>query len=139
MNIDDWVFGVAAVDAAGHESTVSAYVAPPRATDGGADRRASRLHYAVFGDLPVDDDRRPAAMILSASTKCSSAACDVLGVLDELDAGPVEDDAFLQLADVAVGDPPLDHDRAVAERNPEVVQRVELQRERRLDLRARRG
>ena len=30
MNIDDWVFGVAAVDAAGHESTVSAYVAPPR-------------------------------------------------------------------------------------------------------------
>jgi hypothetical protein len=34
MNIDDWVFGVAAVDAAGHESSVSAYVAPPRA-DGG--------------------------------------------------------------------------------------------------------
>ena len=31
MNIDDWVFGVAAVDAAGHESTVSAYVSPPRA------------------------------------------------------------------------------------------------------------
>jgi hypothetical protein len=27
-NIDDWVFGVAAVDAAGHESPVSAYVAP---------------------------------------------------------------------------------------------------------------
>src|SRR5262245_54610626 len=36
MNIDDWVFGVAAVDAAGHESTVSAYVAAPRtATEGG--------------------------------------------------------------------------------------------------------
>src|SRR3954469_3608167 len=29
-NIDDWVFGVAALDAAGHESTVSVYVAPPR-------------------------------------------------------------------------------------------------------------
>ena len=28
-NVDDWVFGVAAVDADGHESTVSAYVAPP--------------------------------------------------------------------------------------------------------------
>jgi len=29
-NVDDWVFGVAAVDAAGHESTVSAYLpAPP--------------------------------------------------------------------------------------------------------------
>jgi hypothetical protein len=36
MNIDDWVFGVAAVDAAGHESTASVYVAPPRVTDGGA-------------------------------------------------------------------------------------------------------
>ena len=31
MNIDDWVFGVAAVDAAGHESTVSPYVMAPRA------------------------------------------------------------------------------------------------------------
>jgi Peptidase family M28 len=30
MNIDDWVFGVAAVDAAGHESTINAYVAPVR-------------------------------------------------------------------------------------------------------------
>jgi len=28
-NVDDWVFGVAAVDADGHESTVSAYVAAP--------------------------------------------------------------------------------------------------------------
>jgi hypothetical protein len=28
-NVDDWVFGVAAVDADGHESTVTAYVAPP--------------------------------------------------------------------------------------------------------------
>jgi hypothetical protein len=31
MQIDDYVFGVAAVDAAGHESMVSAYVTPPRA------------------------------------------------------------------------------------------------------------
>ena len=29
-NIDDWVFGVAAVDAAGHESTVSVYIAQAR-------------------------------------------------------------------------------------------------------------
>jgi hypothetical protein len=28
MQIDDYVFGVAAVDAAGHESLVSPYVAP---------------------------------------------------------------------------------------------------------------
>ena len=31
MQIDDYVFGVAAVDAAGHESLVAAYVSPPRA------------------------------------------------------------------------------------------------------------
>jgi hypothetical protein len=31
MQIDDYVFGVAAVDAAGHESLVTPYVAPPRA------------------------------------------------------------------------------------------------------------
>jgi hypothetical protein len=31
VSIDDFVFGVAAVDAAGHESLVSAYVNPPRA------------------------------------------------------------------------------------------------------------
>jgi hypothetical protein len=30
MNIDDWVFGVAAVDATGHESTISAYIAAAR-------------------------------------------------------------------------------------------------------------
>ena len=35
LNIDDWVFGVAAVNAAGHESTVSAYVTPPRSDGGG--------------------------------------------------------------------------------------------------------
>ena len=29
--IDDLVFGVAAIDAAGHESTVTSYVSPPRA------------------------------------------------------------------------------------------------------------
>ncbi len=31
MQIDDYVFGVAAVDGAGHESTISSYVTPPRA------------------------------------------------------------------------------------------------------------
>ena len=31
MQIDDYVFGVAAIDAAGHESFVTAYVTPPRA------------------------------------------------------------------------------------------------------------
>ena len=32
MQIDDYVFGVAAVDGAGHESVVSSYVSPPRAS-----------------------------------------------------------------------------------------------------------
>jgi Peptidase family M28 len=32
MQIDDYVFGVAAIDAAGHESMVTAYVTPPRAS-----------------------------------------------------------------------------------------------------------
>ena len=32
MQIDDYVFGVASVDAAGHESFVTAYVTPPRAS-----------------------------------------------------------------------------------------------------------
>ena len=32
MQIDDYVFGIAAVDAAGHESFVTAYVTPPRAS-----------------------------------------------------------------------------------------------------------
>ena len=31
MQIDDYIFGVAAVDGAGHESVVTAYVTPPRA------------------------------------------------------------------------------------------------------------
>ena len=36
MNIDDWVFGVAAIGPGGHESTVSAYVTAPRSSsDGG--------------------------------------------------------------------------------------------------------
>jgi hypothetical protein len=30
MQIDDYVFGVAALDAAGHESSVAADVSPPR-------------------------------------------------------------------------------------------------------------
>jgi hypothetical protein len=36
MNIDDWVFGVAAVDAGGHESTVSAYVMAARTASSGS-------------------------------------------------------------------------------------------------------
>ena len=30
MQIDDYIFGIAAVDASGHESFVTAYVTPPR-------------------------------------------------------------------------------------------------------------
>src|SRR4051812_757920 len=58
----------------------------------------------------------------------------VIGRLDELDAGSIEHHAFFQLADVAMGDAPFDHHRSVAERDAEVVEGVELQRERRFDL-----
>ena len=61
---------------------------------------------------------------------------DVLGHFDELDPGAIEHDPFPQLADVAVGDPTLDHDRSVTEGNPEVVQGIELEGERGFDLRA---
>ena len=57
----------------------------------------------------------------------------VVGGLDELNAGPVDDHAFLQLTDMAMGDAALEHDRALAERNAEIVQRVELEREGRFD------
>ena len=36
MNIDDWVFGVAAADAGGHESTISAYVMAARVDTSGS-------------------------------------------------------------------------------------------------------
>jgi hypothetical protein len=36
MNVDDWVFGVAAVDVGGHESTVSAYVMAARVDTSGS-------------------------------------------------------------------------------------------------------
>ena len=84
----------------------------------------------VFGDLAVDDRRAAACLSLQRLDEMLDGRLDVVGVLDELDAGPIDHDPFLQLADVAVGDPPLDDDRALAERNPEFVQRVELQRER---------
>jgi hypothetical protein len=61
---------------------------------------------------------------------------DVIRDLDELDTGPVEHDTLVEVADVAMGDAPFDDDRTLAQRDAEVVQRVELQRERGLDLRA---
>ena len=60
----------------------------------------------------------------------------MIGRLDELHAGAIQDDPLPQLADLAVHDPPFDDDGALAERQPEVVQRTELQRELRLDLSA---
>ena len=62
-NIDDWVFGVAAVDAAGHESTVSVYVArPPKRREmlrwlGDASSIVLLHCRTLFGELRVDDRR----------------------------------------------------------------------------------
>ena len=43
-------------------------------------------------------------------------------MLDELDARPVDHALLFDVADAAVRDASLDDDRAVAEREPEVVQ-----------------
>ena len=64
------------------------------------------------------------------------ALARVLRDLDELDAGAVQRGDVRQLADVAMRDAALDDHRTVAEREPEIVQRVELEGERGLDLRA---
>ena len=42
MQIDDYVFGVAAVDAGGHESFVTAYVTPPRTSTADQDRAGDK-------------------------------------------------------------------------------------------------
>ena len=44
--------------------------------------------------------------------------------------------AVAQVADMAVRDPALDDHRSIDERQPELVERIELQRKRCLDLRA---
>jgi hypothetical protein len=57
MNIDDWVFGVAAVDAGGHESTVSAYL------------------MAASSYSAISPSRMARFVSFSASTKASIVDC----------------------------------------------------------------
>ena len=69
-----------------------------------------------------------------ARTKSLMALRRVFGELDELDAGAIQRGDLGELADVAVSDPALDDHGTVAEREPEIVQRIELEGERGLDL-----
>jgi len=59
-----------------------------------------------------------------------------LGWFDELDASGVNDELMLDVGDAAVCDASLDDDRAIAEREPELVEGIELERETGFDLRA---
>ena len=56
-----------------------------------------------------------------------------LGWLDELDARSIGDDFLIHVADAAVGDAAFQDDRLVPQRQPDVVQRIEMQRKRRFD------
>src|SRR5450759_2947159 len=96
--------------------------------------RLSSVLCAVFGDLGVDDGRRSPGD-LERVEEMLEGRLGVLGVFDELHAGAVEHDPLPQLADVAVGNAPLYHDRAVPQRDLEIVQGVEREGERRFDLR----
>ena len=126
--IDDLVFGVAAVDAGGHESIVSPYIAPPRETRGRQDApadNAAPLRRAASGFDGFDEVRDDAE--------------DAITRLDELDAGPVDHALLLDVADAAVRDAPLDDEGAVAEREPEVVKGIEVERKPGFDSARRRG
>ena len=54
---------------------------------------------------------------------------------DELDSALVDNVFMFHVADLAVGDAPLDDDRSAAERQADFMEGVELKRERRLDSR----
>ena len=61
---------------------------------------------------------------------------NAVGELDKLNARPVHHELLIDVADAAVRDAALDDNGAVAEREPEIVEGIELERKRRLDLRA---
>jgi len=63
-------------------------------------------------------------------------ARDALRRLDELDARAVDDELVFDVGNAAVDDASLDNDRAIAERQPKVVERIELKGKTGFDLRA---
>ena len=114
LSIDDYVFGVSAVGADGNESLVAAYVTHQ------GDRDA--LGSCASGNYGVHE--------------LGHGFDDAFGRLDELDAGAVDGCAVLHFGHPGVHDARLEDDRAVTEHEPEIVERIDLEGVRRLDLRA---
>jgi hypothetical protein len=61
-------------------------------------------------------------------------AREVLGRLHEFDAGSVEDDFLIHVADAAVDNPSLDDNGPIAEGEAEFVKGIDVQRKCRFDL-----
>lgn len=61
---------------------------------------------------------------------------DAFGELNEFHTRPVGDDVLIDIADARVRNAPLNHHVSLAEGEAEIVERIELQRKRRLDLHA---
>src|SRR5687767_7469472 len=93
------------------------------------------LRAVVPGDHAVDHARRAARMLRGAN-EVDDRMERVLRQLDELHARAVQRGDVGQFADVTVRDASLDDDRAIAKREAEIVQRIELKGEGGLDLRA---
>src|SRR4051812_12019774 len=83
----------------------------------------------LFSNFRLDDARRRRDGELQRFDECVNGSNGVLGGFDEFNPAAIEDGAFLQLADLAVRDAPLDHDRTLAKRETELVQRTEVQGE----------
>src|SRR4030095_6561817 len=117
MQIDDYVFGVAAIDAAGHESMITAYVAPAR-----ANTPIKTITKYIFLFWP--------AAVFDRLNKLDHDVFDAFRGFDELDPGTVNHDFLVDVADAAVADASLDYDRAVAERQARIMERIALEGER---------
>ena len=119
LQIDDYVFGVAAVDAAGHESVVAPYVSPPRA--------------------PISVKTRSldtSSSVLDAVDELADHVQHPLRHRGELDTRAVDDQFLIDVADVAMHDAAFHDHRAITERETEIVKGIQLQGKNRLDWRA---
>src|SRR5205814_6874112 len=85
--------------------------------------------YDIFRDFPVDV-WRAALHHLQRVYEVIEGGLHVIGDLDELNAGAVKHHTSIELGDVAVGDASFDDNGALTEGDPELMQGVELQRER---------
>lgn len=88
--------------------------------------------------MPRVQSLKPRALHKSPSrfdrrNKFHNHAANALGRFDELDARSVVDDFLIDVADAAVGDPAFQHDRLIAQCQPEVVERIEVQGKGRFD------